>query len=331
MRASRLLSTLILLQLRTRLTAEQIAQEFGVSIRTVYRDMEALSAAGVPILGDRGPGGGFQLLHGYRTKLTGLASDEAEAMLLIGLPEQAAAMGLGEATLRARNKLLAALPPSLGADPNRIAECFHLDTVDWYRVARPVPFLAMAARAVLDRRYLAMTYSSWTATRRWLVEPLGLVLKAGAWYLVATGHGKTRIFNLADAVTMDVREQTFVRPRDFELPSFWASSMTSFEARLRPHRAKVRASPLGLERLARLGAYAATAVAAATAPDQAGWRELDLPIESIEQAAVMLLGIGPEVTVVAPAELRKAVADLARSVLRRMQARSSGARAGRTR
>ncbi len=193
MRASRLLSILILLQLRQRLTAEELAEEFEVSVRTIYRDIDALSAAGVPVYGDRGPGGGFQLLDGYRTKLTGLDASEAEAMLLIGLPGEAQAMGLGDAATRARNKLLAALPKAGSEEANRIAGRFHLDSRDWYRAARPTPFLSRVARAVLDRRLLTMTYDSWKARADWRVEPLGLVLKAGHWYLVGRGHGKVRI------------------------------------------------------------------------------------------------------------------------------------------
>lgn len=190
MRASRLLSILILLQLRGQLTAEYLAEEFEVSVRTIYRDIDALSAAGVPVYGDSGPGGGFRLFEGYRTKLTGLDSDETEAMLLVGLPGAARAMGLGDAATRARNKLLVALPGTGGDEANRIAGRFHLDTADWYRAARPTPFLTQVARAVLDRQLLAMTYQSWTVRRDWTIEPFGLVLKAGNWYLVARENQK---------------------------------------------------------------------------------------------------------------------------------------------
>ena len=110
MRASRLLSILISLQVRGRLTAQALADEFEVSVRTIYRDIDALSMAGIPIYGDCGPGGGFQLIDGYRTQLTGLQPEEAEALLLIGMPDEAGAMGLGAATWRARGKVLATLP-----------------------------------------------------------------------------------------------------------------------------------------------------------------------------------------------------------------------------
>ena len=318
MRSSRLLSILILLQLRTRLTAEALAEEFEVSVRTIYRDIDALSAAGIPVYGDRGPGGGFQLLDGYRTRLTGLAGDEAGALLMIGLPEQARALGLGDAATRARNKLLAALPKAGSDEASRIAGRFHLDTVDWYRSARPVPFLTAVARAVLDRRRIDMTYESWTATRDWTVQPLGLVLKVGNWYLVAHGAGKRRIFTVADVKACAVRDETFDEPAGFDLAAWWDAQLREFETRLRPGVAKLRASPLGLQRLRLVGAFAADAVARAGPPDGQGWCAVDLPLETIEAAAPMLLGIGPEIDVLEPAPLRAAVGALARAVARRM-------------
>ena len=158
MRASRLLSILILLQLRQRLTAADLAAEFEVSERTIYRDIDALSAAGVPVYGDRGPGGGIQLLDGYRTRLTGLSANEAEAATMIGLPGPAAELGLGAATSAARNKLFAALPGGGGALADRMATRFHLDPVDWYRGHDALPHLPLIARAVLDQHRLSMRY-----------------------------------------------------------------------------------------------------------------------------------------------------------------------------
>jgi predicted DNA-binding transcriptional regulator YafY len=315
MRASRLLSILILLQLRGRMTAEALAEEFEVSIRTVYRDVDALSAAGVPIYGDRGPGGGFQLLDGYRTRLTGLAADEAEAMFMIGMPGPAAALGLGAAAARAGGKLLAALSPPVGEGAGRIGTRFHLDPVDWYHADEAVPFLPAIARAVLDQQAIEMSYESWSGLRDWRVEPLGLVLKAGAWYLVATARRGVQTFRVSNIRTQQVTEDRFDRPVDFDLSSWWAASLERFETELRPARASIRLSALGRRRLAELGAYAAEAVAAAEAPDENGWAIVSLPIETIDKAALTLLGLGPEVTVIAPDELRAALRDLAEGVM----------------
>jgi predicted DNA-binding transcriptional regulator YafY len=316
MRASRLLSILILLQLRVRLTAEALAQEFEVSVRTIYRDIDELSAAGIPVYGDRGPGGGFQLLEGWRTKLTGLASDEAEAMFMIGLPEQAAELGLGQATARASSKLLAALPTALTGQAGRIAERFHLDPVDWYRTEAPATHLPTITRAVLDQRRIAMTYDSWKATRDWNVAPLGLVLKAGAWYLVADAQDSIRLFRVSNILKKTVLSESFERPADFDLAHYWSAELARFEAGLRPETALLKATALGLKRLSQLGTYAADAVRAAVASD-AGTSVVQFPFENIDQAALALLGIGPEIEIMSPDALRTRIAELAKEVMQR--------------
>lgn len=317
MRASRLLSILILLQLRARLTAEALAEEFEVSVRTIYRDIDALSAAGIPVYGDRGPGGGFQLLDGYRTKLTGLASDEAEAMLMIGMPGPAAELGLGAAASRARGKLLAALTPGGSRDADRIADRFHVDPVDWYRAAEPVAHLPAIARAVLDARPVAMTYESWTGVRDWRVEPLGLVMKGGHWYLVARGGGKVRIFRVSNIRSQSIGEEPFERPDAFDLPAYWSAEIARFERDLRPGRARIRCSPEGLRRLAELGAFGADAARSAGPADKDGWRETTVAVEHPERAALALIGIGEEMEVLSPEPLRTALRSLATGVARR--------------
>ena len=314
MRASRLLSILILLQLRGRMTAEALADEFEVSIRTVYRDVDALSAAGVPVYGDRGPGGGFQLLDGYRTRLTGLAADEAEAMFMIGMPGPAAALGLGAAAARAGGKLLASLSPPVSEGAGRIGTRFHFDSVHWYHADEAVPFLPAIARAVLDQHIVELRYESWSGVRDWRVEPLGLVLKAGAWYLVARARRGVQTFRVSNIRTQRVTGERFERSEDFDLPIWWSASLERFETELRPARASIRLSALGRRRLAEQGAYAAEAVAAAGAPDQEGWAVVNLPIETIDKAALTLLGLGPEVRVIEPIELRESLRDLAEQV-----------------
>jgi len=324
MRASRLLSLLILLQLRPRITAEALAAEFGVSVRTIYRDIDELSASGIPVYGDRGPGGGFQLMQGYQTRLTGLAADEAEAMLMIGLPGPADALGLGSAASRARGKLLAALPAGASADADRIGSRFHLDTVDWYQASDPAPHLPAIARAVLDQRQVTMKYQSWKATRDWLIEPLGLVLKGASWYVAARGAGKVRIFKVANILEQQVREEGFERPADFNLAAYWTAELQRFEAGLRPTQALLRASTEGLVRLAKLGAYAVQATRRAEPADAEGWARLRFPIEHVDQAALALLGVGPEVEVLEPVELRVRLRDLAQQIARRAATKKAG-------
>ena len=198
-----------------------------------------------------------------------------------------------------------------------MAARFHVDAVDWYRADEPVRHLPAIARAVLDQRVLTMRYESWTEVRDWRVEPLGLVLKAGAWYLVGRGAGKIRTFRVSGIVAQQAGPEGFARPADFDLPAWWAASVARFEAELRPGLAKLRASPEGLRRLAELGAWAAEAVSQAGAPDAEGWARLTLPVETPERAALVLLGIGPEIEILEPALLRNRLRELAEQVLLR--------------
>lgn len=315
MRASRLLSILMLLQLRDRLTAEALAVEFEVSVRTIYRDIDKLAEAGVPVYADRGPGGGFRLIDGYRTRLTGLAADEVEALLLIGLPGPAAALGMGPAASNAGRKMLASLPRSSGDMAGRMGARFHLDPVDWYRDDEPLQQLPAIARAVLDQATLAMIYDSWRGVRERVVEPLGLVLKAGAWYLVARSDGVARIYKVANILQHEVRDTHFERPTDFDLAAWWSAETARFEAGLRTGSAQLRATATGLKRLSQLGAFAQRAVKTAAPADDKGWSSLSLPIETLDHAALTLLGIGPEIVVLAPDALRLRLRDLAADIV----------------
>jgi predicted DNA-binding transcriptional regulator YafY len=316
MRASRLLSILMLLQLRGRLTAEALAAEFEVSIRTIYRDVDQLSAANVPVYADRGPGGGFALLDGYRTRLTGLTAPEAEALFLAGLPGPAADLGLGETMAAAQLKLLSALPAGWGADARRVSEAFHLDPADWYRRAEPVALLPQVARAIWGRRRISVEYESWERRVSRVLDPLGVVLKAGAWYLVARAGEDIRTYRVSAIQALTEMEEAFERPAGFDLATHWAESLERFEASLRSEQARVRLSPEDARRISRLGA-AAVAAAAEAQPDDDGWREATLPVESLDNAAVQLLTLGRHVEVLAPPELRQRLHDLARDVAER--------------
>jgi predicted DNA-binding transcriptional regulator YafY len=309
MRASRLLSILILLQLRGRLTAEELAAEFEVSERTIYRDIDALSMAGVPVYGDRGPGGGFALLDGYQTRLTGLAADEAEAMPMIGMARVASDLGLGNAASAAQRKLLAALPQGRLQSADRVAERVHFDPVSWYRTAEPLPHLPAIARAVLDQLRIQMRYESWKGAREWEVEPLGLVMKAGVWYLVANGHGKARIFRLSNMDQVTVQAEGFVRPDSFDLPGWWVAEQQRFE--LFADTAQLRVSPLGRQRLAALSPRGATAVHGCPAE---GWVIVDMAIENNDHGAREMLGLGAEVEILAPPIFRDRVRTLAMGI-----------------
>jgi predicted DNA-binding transcriptional regulator YafY len=318
MRASRLLSIMMLLQNRGRLSAETLASELEVSIRTIYRDIDQLSAAGVPVYAERGRDGGFQLLDGWRTRLTGLTAAEAQALFLAGLPGPAAELGLGEAMASAQLKLLSALPAGWQGDAQRVGARFHLDAAGWFQAGGSTEYLTEIAAAVWDERRLAVRYDSWAKLVERRLDPLGLILKSGVWYLaarpVADKPGKdVRTYRLSNIRSLTVTGERFARPPDFDLARYWAEATERFEAGLIRGSAELRLSPLGLKRLRTLGTAQAEAVDQATSePDTEGWIRLTIPIESIAHTANELLKLGCEAEVLAPPELRRAMGETAR-------------------
>ncbi|MET0274674.1 MAG: YafY family protein [Phenylobacterium sp.] len=309
MRASRLLSILLLLQNRGRMTAQALADEFEISVRTVYRDIDQLSAAGVPVYADRGRLGGFQLLDGYRTRLTGLTPDEAEALFLSGAPGPAAQLGLGDAMAVAQLKLLAALPGREGA--GRVAARFHLDPVGWYRSAETAERVPTLAGAVWNCHRIRLRYESWTDVVDRELEPLGLVLKGGVWYLVAQAGGKPRSYRISAIQALEVTPETFVRPEAFDLAAYWTAWARDFETRIYRGRATLRLSPEGVKRLPNL--TPTVGEIAASAPDADGWVRVEVPIEieSIGHAAAEMLKLGAEAEVLDPPELRAKMGEIA--------------------
>ncbi|WP_292036595.1 MULTISPECIES: helix-turn-helix transcriptional regulator [unclassified Brevundimonas] len=313
MRDSRLLSILLLLQTRGRMTADKLAAEFEVSVRTIYRDIDQLSAAGAPVYADRGRSGGFQLLDGYRTRLTGLTDAEAEALFLGGLSGPAAQMGFSAAVTTMQLKLLAALPPERQAAAERLAGRFHLDPVGWYQNADDAARLPLIAQAVWNNRRIQVRYESWKGVVDRHLEPLGLILKAGLWYLAARpaegAAGDTdrspRTYRVANILDLSVGDQTFERPAAFDLAAWWDATSRRFEAEIFTDRATLRLSTEGLKRLARLGAEQARIAAEAKVGD--GGAVVIIPIESIEHAATELLRLGSEAEVLAPPALRAAM------------------------
>ncbi|MGV9453492.1 helix-turn-helix transcriptional regulator [Streptomyces sp. NPDC003635] len=301
MKSSRLVSILLLLQTRGRMTAAQLAAELEVSVRTVYRDVEALSAAGVPLYGDAGHAGGYRLLDGYRTRLTGLTADEAEALFLAGVPGPAAELGLGSLLAAAELKVRAALP----VQADRISRRFHLDAPGWYADGDETPFLPAVADAVWNSRVLNVLYRRWrepTDVERRL-EPYGLVLKAGRWYVVA-GPGP-RTFRVDQILELRASEEEFGRPDDFDLAAYWDRYQRDFQDRLYRSEAVVRLAP---------GRTLPRARELRTEPD--GWTRATVPIESVDHAHGEFLRLGTDVEVLQPTELRtriaRTVAELAR-------------------
>jgi predicted DNA-binding transcriptional regulator YafY len=323
MRASRLLSIQMLLQTRGRMSATQLAAELEVSPRTVLRDIDQLSAAGVPVWADRGRDGGFQLREGWRTQLTGLTDKEAQALFLAGLPSAATALGLGHASASAQLKMLASLPPALQADAQQVSARLHVDTLDWFRNASAPEHLQSVADAVWHQRAITMRYDSWTGERERSVKPLGLVLKAGVWYMVALPiaaaaekPSEPRTYRLSNILSLTVQEKVFKRPKRFDLPKFWQAATKRFETDIYTATATVRLTARGIKLLKQVSPaiHQAITQTAVVDPLNDGWSLAEIPIESVGHATNQLLALGLEVEVLAPAGLRESVAGVVREL-----------------
>jgi predicted DNA-binding transcriptional regulator YafY len=313
-RASRLVQLLLLLQTNGKMTASRLAEELEVSVRTIYRDVEALSGAGVPIYAESGPGGGVRLVDGYRTRLTGLTAEEAEALALSGLPGAASELGLGTVLAAAQLKVDAALPPELRSRAVRMRERFHLDAPGWFAREEPVPFLAALSRAVWEEERVELRYRKADGEVRRAVDPLGLVLKAGVWYLVARS-GRTaslRTFRVSRVAGVRELGEPVDRPDDFDLAEHWSAAGEAFfetmaliDVRVRIRHAMVRWLREVLD-----PASARAAIDGAPEPDEEGWVELTIAMEHYDHAARSLLYFGDALEVLEPKELRERMAEV---------------------
>ncbi|MDI1465648.1 YafY family protein [Catellatospora sp. KI3] len=319
------MSLLLTLQQRRSATAAELAALFEVSERTVYRDVAALQAAGVPLWTEPGRGGGIRLLAGWRTRLDGLTGSEAAALLAGAAPQALAELGLGSVLLAAQAKLIATMPDALRERARTIAERFHLDAPGWFRRAEDVPHLAVIADAVWHQRRVAVRYRRNDTSVRRVLEPLGLVLKAGVWYVVAhvpataPERAGPRTYRLGRITAAEPLDEAFARPEGFVLAQWWARSAAAFDRTLIRETVLLRVSPAGLRDLpgATDPAAGAEALVHVGPPDGTGWCEVTLAVESVKVAAHQLLALGPEVEVLAPPELRAALAALGAAVAAR--------------
>ena len=321
MRASRLVQLLLLLQTNGKMTASRLAGELEVSVRTIYRDIEALSGAGVPIYAEAGPGGGVRLVDGYRTRLTGLTAEEAEALALSGLPGAASELGLGTVLAAAQLKVDAALPPELRSRAVRMRERFHLDAPGWFAREEPVPHLAVLSRSVWDEQRVEIRYKKRDGEVKRLLDPLGLVLKAGVWYLVALS-GRTRslrTFRVSRVVSVKLLDEACQRPDDFDLAAHWSAAQVDFLGTWpkTPVQVRIRADLMGQVRYLQDPKSTEAAIQSASDPDPEGWVTLTLQFENLEMAGYELMQMGGDLEVLEPPELRQHMAERAASMVAR--------------
>ena len=314
MRADRLLSIMMILQARGRVTAKALATELEVSERTIYRDMDALSGAGVPIYSETGPNGGYALLDHFRTNLNGLTEGEVRALFMLSIPAPLADLGVSRELRAALLKLSAALPAARRQDESWVRQRFHLDATGWQPAEAQVPHLSTIHQAVWTDRRLTVVYRPIPPiTIERVVDPYGLVAKAGVWYLVCARQGVLQVFQVAELVNVRMVEEGFTRPAGFDLAAFWAEWCAEYAELRRQFTAVVRVAPGFIGELPR---YFGSAGQREVAPagDQ-GWVTLELSFPSFAAARERLLGFGGGVEVLEPQALRRSIQDFAAQIV----------------
>ena len=318
MRADRLLSLLMLLQTRGRMTAHDLATELEVTERTIYRDLTALSVAGVPVYTERGPGGGLALVEEYRTTLTGLTSNEVLALFMMRVPSPLTQLGMGQELKSALLKLSAALPDSRRAEQNLARQRILLNSSWWFQSEEHVPCLQTVQQALWQERLLRLQvrWDFFNTQFEQEAAPYGLVAKASVWYLVYGRGGNVQVTRLSQVVEAEILPSTFDRPVDFDLTVFWEKWCSDYEFQV-PYVVRLQVSPTVLPTLHYyLEERVRHSLAGQSAPDAEGWVTLDLPFKSFVTARTRLLGLGRAVEVLEPEPLRKSLIDFAEQIVR---------------
>ncbi|MEV6873584.1 YafY family protein [Amycolatopsis sp. NPDC051128] len=314
MKAERLVALLFTLQRRRSATAAELAGELGVSERTMHRDLAALRDAGVPLWTEQGRHGGFRLVDGWKAGLDGLTAREAVALFALGVPDALAGLGLDTAGSAARAKVSAGMPAELREHAAVVAGRFHLDAPGWFGGADEPPALATVVQAVWAQRRIAVTYRRRDTVASRELEPLGLVLKAGVWYLVArvVPDDALRTYRVSRISSVSALETAFERPPDFDLARWWRDSSATFEQVARPLRVKARLNRTAVRELHRVfgGEHLADTVVSLGSPDADGWAEAELVLEEDGIGLGQLVALSPGVEVLDPPELRATLAGI---------------------
>lgn len=314
MRADRLVSILLLLQSYGRLTSRSLAERLEVSPRTIHRDIEALCAAGVPVIATRGAGGGWQLPDDYRTNITGLTTAEIQALFL-GPPERVLAdLGLQQAAEAALIKLLAALPAIFRHDAEQARRRVYVDATGWHALNEPVPYLSILQAAVWREQRVRLVYQRGdAAVVERVVDPLGLVSKGRAWYLVAAVDGEPRTYRVSRVQAAWIIDEPCRVPPDFDLAAYWERSVADLKAGVPRFASTVRADRRLVDRVRIAWRFAR--IMSESAPDAAGWVTLAVEFEDASEACTYILSLGTQIEVLDPPHLREQVRATALAVV----------------
>jgi predicted DNA-binding transcriptional regulator YafY len=315
MRADQLLSIVLLLQAHGQLSSRALAERLEVSERTIHRDMEALSVSGIPVVAERGSNGGWSLLGEYRTNLTGLNEAEIQSLFVTQPPKLLADLRLKQASEGALLKLLAALPAMYRQGAEQARRRIHVDTGGWSRNEETAPLLPVLQEAIWSERKLRFTYLRGPGCDPIVreVDPLGLVAKGSAWYLVAGVAGDVRSYRISRMSSAEVLDQACVVPVGFDLAAFWDQSTTAFKSALPNYTATFRVAPDVFPRLRFAGRFARVNEPVAT--DEQGWLQVTVGFDVEEIACEFALSFGSRLEVLEPRSLREKVIAAAQQVV----------------
>lgn len=315
MRADRLLSIMLMLQNAEHITAAELADRLEVSERTIHRDMLALSTAGIPVLSERGRSGGWKLMEGYRTTLTGMNLAEIQALFIQQPGRVLADLGLEAASESALIKMLASLPATHRESAAFVQQRLYVDSAGWRNYEEDTTWLTVIQQAVWQGCRLNLTYQrrGGEGVMR-TVDPLGLVAKGSVWYLVAQVEDDFRTYRISRVEEASLCDEPAQRPADFDLAAYWQQSKAEFMANLPKYYATLRVQD-SVKHMLKVWRFARTL--AMSEPDEDGWVTAEVCFEVDDEAWMYVLGLGPQVEVIAPEELKQKVLDGARAVVAR--------------
>ncbi|MDU0328847.1 YafY family protein [Paenibacillus sp. 3LSP] len=314
MRADRLLNLLLLLQNRGKMSSRQLAELLEVSERTIVRDIEALSAAGIPVYAERGSRGGWVLADSYRTNLTGMRPEEIVSLLLANHNELLKDLGIQGDFQAAYQKLLAAAPAPIRQDAELIRERLHIDGAGWHASEEAFPWLSAVQEAVWAQRKLRIRYRKEEGITERIIHPLGLVAKRNVWYVAAEQEpdGELRTFRISRLEEASLLDETFMRPEGFDLAAYWEQTTARFKSELPRYVARVRTTEAGLDRLRKERFIKVLQVENS---DNQGQILAEVDLQTLDWACGVILRIGRDAEVLEPQELRERVISEAQAIL----------------
>lgn len=313
MRADRLISIVLLLQTHQQLTSKQLAAKLEVSERTVHRDMEALGAAGIPVYSVQGSLGGWRLTEGYRTSLTGLKSEELSSLFLASSEQLLRDLGMQEEYDKAYQKIVAAAPASFRQDAEFTRQRIHIDGAGWHEPVDSSLCLPTIQDAIWTEQKLEITYERGAELVERVTHPLGLVAKRSTWYMVAETDGDIRTYRVSRIRSANILPESFSRPAQFHLASYWQQSVERFAADLPKYGACISVKQTRLPRI-RQERYMKMVSEYEDRED--GWMKAEVEFNTLESACDICMSYGAELIVHRPEELRTRVIEQAAAITR---------------